>query len=338
MSARKFPSLRKMSPTPACYEGWTREELIARLTKLERPKHPTRNSHLPQKTFDFSKYPRRKIALKFCYSGWEYNGLASQSDPTPLPTVEQVLFDAFAHTRLVDPDGGFEGCEWERCGRTDRGVSAAGQVVSLFVRSALSGGDEAEVKTEDKRPDVSVDSGAASSEFPAFGTDLNLMGNLVESLAAPEASLRSSKSKCELAFVAILNRMLPPTIRVLAWSPVSPDFSARFSCQRRHYKYFFSPRGLDLSLMRNAAARLIGEHDFRNLCKLDPAKQITNFKRTILHASITHVSSTDNEEDESIYVFDLLGTAFLYHQVRHIMAVLFLVGTGLEHPSVISSL
>jgi len=32
------------------------------------------------------------------------------------------------------------------------------------------------------------------------------------------------------------------------------------------------------------------------------------------------------------------GTAFLYHQVRHIMAILFLVGTALEHPSIISSL
>ena len=39
-----------------------------------------------------------------------------------------------------------------------------------------------------------------------------------------------------------------------------------------------------------------------------------------------------------MYVFDLVGTAFLYHQVRHMMAVLFLVGSGLEHPDVIDAM
>ena len=29
--------------------------------------------------------------------------------------------------------------------------------------------------------------------------------------------------------------------------------------------------------MRNSAARLVGEHDFRNLCKLDLAKQLATF-------------------------------------------------------------
>lgn len=39
-----------------------------------------------------------------------------------------------------------------------------------------------------------------------------------------------------------------------------------------------------------------------------------------------------------MYVFDLVGTAFLYHQVRHIMAILFLVGTGLETPALVTRL
>ncbi|KAM6493165.1 hypothetical protein JOM56_011299, partial [Amanita muscaria] len=62
----------------------------------------------------------------------------------------------------------------------------------------------------------------------------------------------------DTTYVSILNRLLPCTIRVLAWSPVSPNFSARFSCQYRHCKYFL----LDIDL---AASRLIGEHGFRNL-------------------------------------------------------------------------
>ncbi|KAG1744461.1 pseudouridine synthase [Suillus lakei] len=262
------------------YESWSKEELITRLRELETKKHTKSTSHSPtsKKPFHFSSHPKRKIAIKFCYSGWEYNGLAYQNGPTPLPTVEDVLFKAFVKARLVDETGGLDGCGWEKCGRTDRGVSAAGQVVSLW-----------------------------------------------------------PSTKHELRYVSILNRVLPPTIRVLAWSPISPDFSARFNCKHRHYKYFFTSHGLDLSLMQSAANRLVGEHDFRNLCKLDPGKQITNFHRCVMRAQINPISPED-DGDNRIYVFDLVGSAFLYHQVRHIMAILFLVGTGLEQPSIVSAL
>ena len=94
--------------------------------------------------------------------------------------------------------------------------------------------------------------------------------------------------------------------------------------------------------MREAAARLVGEHDFRNLCKLDPAKQITSFRRKILRADISPASVLANADAVSdrphMCVLDLVGTAFLYNQVRHIMGILLLVGTGLEHPSVVTSL
>jgi tRNA pseudouridine38/39 synthase len=39
-----------------------------------------------------------------------------------------------------------------------------------------------------------------------------------------------------------------------------------------------------------------------------------------------------------MHVLDLVGTAFLYNQVRHIMAVLLLVGARLEAPHIISAL
>lgn len=40
----------------------------------------------------------------------------------------------------------------------------------------------------------------------------------------------------------MLNRILPKDIRIVAWSPVKEDFSARFDCGSRTYKYWF-PRG-----------------------------------------------------------------------------------------------
>ncbi|KAA1466806.1 tRNA pseudouridine synthase [Dentipellis sp. KUC8613] len=273
-----------------------------------RPKSP--------KAFHFASYPTLKIALKFCYAGASYNGLAYQYTPTPLPTVEGALFDVLAKTRLVDAAQGFEGCGWERCGRTDRGVSGAGQVVSLYVRAAAP----------HKDPDGQSTEGEGEGE--------------------PEPK--------PLRYLSILNRLLPPTIRILAWAPVAATFSARFSCRARHYKYFFRAGGggagaLDVGAMRGAAARLVGEHDFRNLCKLDPSKQITNFHRRVLRADVARVADTAAEVcglppdahsagAGELYVLDLVGTAFLYHQVRHIMAVLFLVGARLEAPDVVSAL
>ncbi|EIW76684.1 pseudouridine synthase, partial [Coniophora puteana RWD-64-598 SS2] len=324
---------------PADYTSWSKEELIARLTELEAREMPppdikdsqVRRPPPPakaQKVFRFSNHPTRKIALKFCYSGWEYNGLEFQKDATRLPTVEDVLFKALAKTKLIDEDGGFEACGWEKCGRTDIGVSAAGQVVSLWIRSAFEENRGARIPqsppedSSDNPNDISaVSAEDATEDVPPDFTSLTVRRR-------PTNELRG------LRYVTMLNRVLPPTVRVLAWSPVEPTFSARFNCRHRHYKYFFPSRELDISLMQQAADYLVGEHDFRNMCKLDPSKQITNFKRRILKAQIEAVG----QENSNMYVFNLVGSAFLYHQVRHIMAILFLVGTGLEPPSVVLSL
>ncbi|KAG8731700.1 hypothetical protein FRC11_002846 [Ceratobasidium sp. 423] len=365
------------------------------------PQSPPAGCVHRQNPFPFSQHPTRKIALKFSYAGWLYNGLAAQSQPTPLPTVEQVLFDALVSTRLVDPEKGMEGCGWSRCGRTDRGVSSAGQVVSLWVRSALGAGsvrkkNESVLEQEDAALIPNPEEGSSSaieaaepslpaleSSSPALDTPPPLAPSPPSS-PKPETKQANKETKHELAYIHMLNRVLPPTIRVLAWSPVADDFDARFSCQWRHYKYFFSgggraldglaaagigrvlePRrpgggqeegrveeaekGLDIPAMRDAAARLIGEHDFRNFCKLDPSKQIENFNRRVIDAWIDTVEDDHGAAEpgsggigaggeDDLYVFNLKGTAFLWHQVRCIMAILFLVGQRLERPAIIDDL
>jgi tRNA pseudouridine38/39 synthase len=271
---------------------------------------------------------------------------------TSLPTVEGVLFDAFVKARLIDPAAGFDGCGWEKCGRTDRGVSAAGQVISLWVRSALGSGtgdqgvlattaaesSPSATTTSEERLNQSegIPSSDANDTIP--GLEFAFDEDDLDSTPHPSKLTSSKGTTSEHDYLQILNRLLPPTIRVLAWSPASDKFSARFSCTYRHYKYFFSTatpqRNLDLDRMRAAASRLVGSHDFRNLCKLDPGKQITMFRRRVMRADIEPL----NDYQDGMYVFNLVGSAFLYHQVRHIMAVLFLVGSGLEDPSVVTTL
>uniref|UniRef100_A0A915LBV0 Pseudouridine synthase I TruA alpha/beta domain-containing protein n=1 Tax=Meloidogyne javanica TaxID=6303 RepID=A0A915LBV0_MELJA len=63
-----------------------------------------------QRPFDFSKYPKRRIAIMFLYLGWEYDGLVKQENT--LNTVEQTLFNALIRTKLIESE---ENCEWTRC-------------------------------------------------------------------------------------------------------------------------------------------------------------------------------------------------------------------------------
>ena len=134
-----------------------------------------------------------------------------------------------------------------------------------------------------------------------------------------------------LPYIEILNRLLPDDIRILAWAPVSPTFNARFDCQSRTYKYFFEKDQLDLDLMRQAAQYMLGPHDFRNFCKLDPSKNINNYERTVVSLDIEPL-------EQGFCQVTLKGTAFLWHQVRCMMAILFLVGQKLEKPDIVKTL
>lgn len=344
-SLRIYNRLKIMSALNAAYETWSKEDLIARLRHLDEQQLKYKSKNKPHEwhikkhhdPFDFAAHPKRKIALKFCYQGQHYSGMEFQPVPTQLPTVEGTLFSALAYARLIDPDAGLEGCGWERCGRTDKGVSAAQQVVSLWVRSAIGEKNlPAKEGVQEASSSDSVSISQATEEGRGLEGDLGSFGDWDE---PPTDNSRNSlpEEPSELRYVSTLNNILPPTIRIIAWSPVSSDFSSRFHCRHRHYKYFFTADGLDISAMQDAASRLEGEHDFRNMCKMDPRKQLTHFIRKIKSATVSPVSEGISP-NANMYVFDLIGTAFLYNQVRHIMALLFLVGSHLEHPSIINAL
>ncbi|EPS45602.1 hypothetical protein H072_424 [Dactylellina haptotyla CBS 200.50] len=365
------------SVPPTDYSTWTQEALVSRIRQLESSlesstgsdsKHPDITPKAVSKTasFDFSRYSTRLIALKFAYIGGPYQGLEYHAGcPTPLPAVEEKLFEALLRSRLVpaktyyNPDGSvdttqvfsdgangstngdigkwidLERWEYTKCGRTDRGVSAFGQVVGVRVRS--------------NRPNIQRDDTDVTSE---------------DGTSFPEGEPQFDDQD-ELPYVTILNRLLPATIRVLAWCPNPPEnFSARFNCQARTYHYFFTnppsppnpgdtPNLLNIDAMRAAAKYYEGLHDFRNVCKIDASKQITNFKRRVEETGIVKVGGVmpvfslqpwDKSDEDmvgtrpEVYYFKLTGSAFLWHQVRHMVALLFLVGQGLEKPEVVKDI
>jgi tRNA pseudouridine(38-40) synthase len=219
-----------------------RYKILQKSTVLTEFPEPAKEYQLrPKRNFDPSRYSTRFIALKFAYLGQRYNGFEHHvNNITPLPTIEEVLWRALTKAKLLvhtgtppeDPDQvNWEGCEYSKCGRTDRGVSAFGQVVGLRVRSSQPlqqcNGDVDKVASEDVH------------HFDPI--------------------------RDELPYVQILNRLLPSDIRVLAWCPNPPkDFSARFSCRERRYRYFFTQPafaptpgawGLSLGLTNQANAK-----------------------------------------------------------------------------------
>ncbi|KAL4221474.1 tRNA pseudouridine synthase 3 [Mactra antiquata] len=249
-----------------------------------------------EREFDFTRYNTRHVALKIMYFGCDYLGYASQEET--MNTIEQTVLDALKKTKLMENR---ETANYERCGRTDKGVSAFGQVISLDLRTNLLSG-----------VGVKVREGGTAAE-------------------------RSGDKTTEVPYCSILNRNLPPEIRVLAWAPVNTEFSSRFNCRRRTYKYFFPKANLDLDLMRQAAQKLVGEHDFRNFCKMNVKDGVIQFKRRILSVDISVV--TEEEEDGyNMCILTVVGTAFLYHQIRYIVSVLFYVGKGLEQPEIVDEL
>ncbi|ACO67210.1 predicted protein, partial [Micromonas commoda] len=246
--------------------------------------------------FNFAAYPSRHVALHVMYAGWDYRGFASQgAERDGVRTVEEALFRALKRVRLIAPDATWKTCDYTRCGRTDAGVSALGQVVSARLRCRVP-----------RRDDDDDDD------------DLSETGRLHEG--------------DEIDYPAVLNRALPRDIRILGWTYVPPAFSARFDCDYRHYKYFFTDwNGLDVRAMNEAASAFVGEHDFRNFCKMD-ARNVHNYRRRIDSCRVVLAAG----EPPGVAHIEVVGTAFLWHQVRCIASVLFLVGLGREPPGVVA--
>jgi tRNA pseudouridine38/39 synthase len=88
--------------------------------------------------------------------------------------------------------------------------------------------------------------------------------------------------------------VLPDDIQFIAWCPVDKDFSARFDCKNRTYKYFFPKGNLNIEKMNTASKYLIGNHDFRNFCKMDVNNGVTEFFRTISSVEISCYRGEEN--------------------------------------------
>ena len=136
------------------------------------------------------------------------------------------------------------------------------------------------------------------------------------------------------SWVRGVNRYLPADIAVQWCVPVDADFHARFSAHGRRYVYVllesavrtsvdhgvagWTYRALRIDRMREAAALLIGQHDF------------SAFRSSQCQAAspIKELRAIEIRRHGAYWRFDFDASAFLHHMVRNVMGCLVAVGAG----------
>ena len=135
-----------------------------------------------------------------------------------------------------------------------------------------------------------------------------------------------------------VNKSLPEDIRVVGSQEVSPEFHPRKTNCRKTYEYrirhdaFPMPTerlythwvhtALDVDKMREAAAYLVGEHDFKSFCSVHTQAETTI--RTIYQLEV--------EETGAEIRIRVCGNGFLYNMVRIIAGTLIEAGQGKYPP------
>lgn len=136
-----------------------------------------------------------------------------------------------------------------------------------------------------------------------------------------------------------LARFLPADVRVSAVTEVPDDFDARFSALRRHYVYRLStdpagalptrvrdtavwPKPVDLGLLQEAAAALIGLHDFAAFCKARP------HATTIRDLQEFSWRDASTPEEPNLYEAHVVADAFCWSMVRSLVGACLAVGEG----------
>jgi tRNA pseudouridine38-40 synthase len=149
----------------------------------------------------------------------------------------------------------------------------------------------------------------------------------------------TEQSRPDTAWVRGVNALLPDAVAVRWARPVAEDFHARFSARSRRYRYVLLNRStrpglfagrvgwyhipLDLAAMQEAAALLVGEHDFSAFRAAECQAQTP--VRSLTRLAI--------ERRGELILFDFVANAFLHHMVRNIVGCLVYVGKGKQPPA-----
>jgi len=151
-----------------------------------------------------------------------------------------------------------------------------------------------------------------------------------------------------------MNRVLPPSIRVLGAEIVPATFHARHSAVRKTYEYriferrvvtgageeervcspFVAPYAWDcrwalqMESMQEAAAMLRGTHDFSSFAASDPDRTQREEGTAAGPNPVKTIYVSEVKREGGLLVYRVRGSGFLHHMVRNIVGTLTEVGRG----------
>lgn len=93
-----------------------------------------------------------------------------------------------------------------------------------------------------------------------------------------------------------------------------------------------------MDAINEAGKRMMGQHDFRNFCKMDVSNGVVTFFRDLKGVRCHLVDTEAPVNKYSTVELIIEANSFLWHQIRCIVSILLLVGQGREDPSVVTEL
>ncbi|KAG8989601.1 tRNA pseudouridine synthase 1 [Tulasnella sp. JGI-2019a] len=162
-----------------------------------------------------TRLAKRKVALLMSFCGTGCSGMQYQK--TGEATIEGYLFDALIKSGAISKDNSDEPSkvDMQRAARTDAGVHAAANLVSL------------KMITEPPIPDT-----FQPEDLPSPNT-------VEDSTADTKPSTHQPAPPSPERVVAWINSFLPPQIRILSFIRTRGSFHARKGCDSRKYEYLF---------------------------------------------------------------------------------------------------
>ncbi|PSL29603.1 tRNA pseudouridine38-40 synthase [Planomicrobium soli] len=141
-----------------------------------------------------------------------------------------------------------------------------------------------------------------------------------------------------------LNVLLPEDIRVLAIEEAAPSFHARYHTSGKTYRYKWDRSSIispftrnymvhtkqrpNVEAMRQAAAAVLGTHDFSSFCAANTG--VVDKVRTVRRLDI-------EERGEELHMI-IEGSGFLYNMVRIIAGTLMEIGLGRREAAEMASI
>ena len=141
-----------------------------------------------------------------------------------------------------------------------------------------------------------------------------------------------------------LRRYLPEDIGIYSCEDVHPRFHARLNARSKTYRYRIwnstapcvferrfaavMPEALDEEKMRQAAALLLGEHDFSAFCG----------NRRMKKSTVRRIDTLELQRQGHELWITVTGNGFLYHMMRILVGTLVEVGRGERDASSVPAL